>query len=113
MQAIAYKGLKRNSGVGRQRVFKNMPDGTTIPLLESPSRELRDHSVEFNFGYCGSGPAQLALAILLDVTGDPEVSLLYYQWFKEGFIATLGKSWVIEASEVREWLAKEKQEAVK
>jgi hypothetical protein len=34
--------------------------------------DLRRHSEEFNWGYGGSGPAQLALALAADVLGDDE-----------------------------------------
>ena len=37
------------------------------PLNPEPSQELWNHSPDgFNWGYGGSGPAQLALALLLD-----------------------------------------------
>jgi len=39
------------------------------PLAILESLQLRTHSEEFNWGYGGSGPAQLALAILVDFVG--------------------------------------------
>ena len=42
----------------------------------------------FNWGYGGSGPAQLALAILLRAT-DHETAVAYYQAFKWDVIAKL------------------------
>ena len=48
---------------------------------------LRQHSPDgFEFGYAGSGPAQLALAILLDFTEDDELALRNYQDFKFRFV---------------------------
>lgn len=45
--------------------------------------DLRSHSpTGFAWGYLGSGPAQLALAILCDVYDD-ETALAHYQRFKE------------------------------
>jgi hypothetical protein len=39
-------------------------------LDPKPSQEYRNHSPDgFNWGYAGSGPAQLALAIMLKLTG--------------------------------------------
>jgi hypothetical protein len=36
----------------------------------APSQKVYNHSPDgFNHGYCGSGPAQLALAIVLKLTG--------------------------------------------
>jgi hypothetical protein len=55
-------------------------------LLPGPSQKFRNHSPDgFNWGYGGSGPAQLALAIMLAVTGKPDG----YQDFKWEVIATL------------------------
>lgn len=51
-----------------------------------PSQTYRNHSPDgFNWGYGGSGPAQLALAIMLKVKGDSSG----YQDFKFKFIAGL------------------------
>lgn len=50
------------------------------------SLKVRNHSPDgFNWGYAGSGPAQLALAICLIVIGNP----CNYQAFKFDHIATL------------------------
>jgi Family of unknown function (DUF6166) len=43
----------------------------------------------FCWGYNGSGPAQLALALLIDCLGDIEQTKKYYQQFKNDHIATL------------------------
>ncbi|GAI22752.1 unnamed protein product, partial [marine sediment metagenome] len=48
-------------------------------LLPDASQKICDHSPDgFNWGYAGSGPAQLALAILLDVTEDQDFSLAHH-----------------------------------
>jgi hypothetical protein len=55
-------------------------------LDPKPSQKYRNHSPDgFNWGYGGSGPAQLALAIMLKLTGKPDG----YQDFKFRFIAGL------------------------
>jgi hypothetical protein len=55
-----------------------------------PRFDLRYHSPDgFAWGYCGSGPAQLALALLADATGDDEIAQRYYQDFKEEVIAKI------------------------
>jgi hypothetical protein len=71
-----------------------------------PRHDLRNHSpTGFAWGYFGSGPAQLALAILADVTGDDAMALRYYQQFKFDKIAMLARgAWEIDAAEVRQWL---------
>lgn len=58
----------------------------------TPARSLKvyNHSpTGFEFGYGGSGPAQLALAILLDFTNDKDLSIKLYQDFKWQMIANL------------------------
>ena len=72
-----------------------------------PSRKLNDHSTEFNWGYSGSGPAQLSLAILLDMWGDPHMALSHYQQFKEDKVANFGGEWKITGTQIDEWLANE------
>ncbi len=71
-----------------------------------PRFDLANHSpTGFAWGYLGSGPAQLALAILADVT-NPPAAMRHYQAFKHDKIATLGRgAWTIEAADVLEWLA--------
>ncbi len=55
-------------------------------LDPAPSQKVWNHSPDgFNWGYSGSGPAQLALAIVLKLTGKPDS----YQDFKFKFIAGL------------------------
>ena len=52
--------------------------------------EVYNHSPDgFNWSYNGSGPAQLALAILVDLFGNHEEALAVYQQFKEQVIAQL------------------------
>lgn len=54
----------------------------------SPRFDLYNHSpTGFAWGYEGSGPAQLALAILADCAGD-RLALMHYQEFKRRVIAT-------------------------
>ena len=51
--------------------------------LLPPRHDLRNHSPDgFEWGYAGSGPAQLALAICADVLGDDERAQRVYQAFK-------------------------------
>ena len=58
------------------------------PLSARHSQEVYNHSPDgFSWGYAGSGPAQLALAILLTRT-DEETALKIYQDFKFEFVAS-------------------------
>jgi hypothetical protein len=88
-------------------------------LSPVPSLRLRNHSPDgFNWGYPGSGPAQLALALLLDYTGDEQLAERWYQEFKRAYVMTQDEdaSWKIYGHEIRDWLnmkqAKAEQEAL-
>ncbi len=63
-----------------------------------PRLDLRNHSPDgFALGYAGSGPAQLALAILCDALGDDERATRLYQRFKDAVIAGLDRDgpWIL------------------
>lgn len=69
--------------------------GFKMQLLPEESQKLCNHSPDgFEFGYAGSGPAQLALGILLDWCRannlTDQTALDHYQEFKRRFIATMG-----------------------
>lgn len=58
-------------------------------LTPERSLKLRNHSpTGFNWGYDGSGPAQLALAVMLELF-DKETALKHYQDFKFVLIGSL------------------------
>jgi len=68
-----------------------------------PRYDLRNHSPDgYQWGYGGSGPAQLALALLADCVGD-EKALRFYQPFKWQTIANLprGQSWHLDEVYIR------------
>lgn len=69
-----------------------------------PRLELENRSpTGFEWGYAGSGPAQLALALCADALGDDEAAIGIYQLFKFAVIAGLDRSssWATTAAEVR------------
>ena len=74
----------------------------------SPQRSQRivNHSpTGFEWNYYGSGPAQLALAILLDCTNDGETARRGYQRFKDQFIGPAPEEgFTFTESQIRGWL---------
>lgn len=68
----------------------------------NPRRDLWNHSPSgFEWGYVGSGPAQLALAILADHCGDDEEALNFYQRFKWKIVAGFPyRGWTLTSDEV-------------
>lgn len=108
--------IGESTGAGPQKVMvnecsriKDVDSGelTSYELPLEPSLKLWNHSPDgFQWGYQGSGPAQLALAILLDLTDDPNYSVAAHQEFKRAIIATAGKKFVITEPEIRDWMKK-------
>jgi hypothetical protein len=65
--------------------------------------DLSNHSpTGFEWGYGGSGPAQLALAILADALGDDKAALRLHQRYKFMVIGALprDKPWLITHKQV-------------
>lgn len=70
------------------------------------SQKLRSHSPDgFNWGYTGSGPSQLSLAILLELMPQ-EAALNLYHRFKADIISKLDKDhdFNLPVSEVEAWI---------
>ena len=68
----------------------------------NPRLDLWNHSpTGFEWGYCGSGPAQLALAILADHFFDEDQALNFYQRFKWAVIAELPhRGWILTSDQI-------------
>ncbi|MFC5368587.1 DUF6166 domain-containing protein [Salinirubrum litoreum] len=82
----------------RHAIVERLPDRTR--LSPARSRTLRTHSRGFEWGYAGSGPSQLGLAILLDYTRDEAVALDYYQAFTREVITGLDGTWELSTAEI-------------
>ena len=81
---VVYVGYRRR---GRAIVEKQSDQEQLTP---ERSLELANHSPSgFSWGYAGSGPAQLALALLLDYTDDEDVALAEYMSFKTEVVSQL------------------------
>ena len=95
----------RGKKVEYDRIVEIEQNGSVVPLPLEPSLEIADHSPDgFNWGYNGSGSAQLALGILYEVIGDAELARSYYPFFKADHVSRWGERWEISESEVRRWL---------
>jgi len=68
----------------------------------NPRLDLWNHSpTGFEWGYGGSGPAQLALAILADHCGNDKQALNFYQRFKWAVIAELPhRDWTLTSEQI-------------
>jgi hypothetical protein len=101
-------------------------DGVGKALPIGPSQLIANHADEFGWGYLGSGPAQLAVALLAHHTGAtpldkrPDcntasaIALKYYEMFKLDVVATFGDQWTLTSAQIDGWLrAKVNQHATK
>lgn len=113
-----YLGLsesKRWAHVGNVWVMTFEGGGQAMmPLELDPRFDLRNHSPDgFAWGYGGSGPAQLALAILADAV-DATAAEKYYQEFKADVIAPLSQDfgWCLTGNDVIAWLAERSKHGI-
>ncbi len=93
-----------------------------------PVRHIPFHSpAGFNWGYEGSGPADLALAILVDylrespprkgwLAGEPfarwsvhSQAFKHHQYFKRDFIATFADEWELYGMQIDTWLKEQRE----
>lgn len=117
-EAIENKAIKRRQQLEsrsyRSQVGYPSPGDTEVGIFEN-GRAWRllpkcldkvNHSPDgFSWGYHGSGPAQLAFAILFDVTNDADKTQRFYQDYKSIVIAQLGdRPWELTAASVLSWL---------
>jgi len=74
----------------------------------NPRLDLWNHSpTGFEWGYGGSGPAQLALALLADCLGNDEEAVQLHQEFKRQVVANLeGHGWIMTSHEIRAMVRK-------
>jgi hypothetical protein len=103
MATIRYIGRRTKEGVS---VTRESDDGTSQRL---PLRlDLANKSpTGIEWGYNGSGPAQLALAVLSHAVGDRR-ALPNYQRFKFAVVGKLPRmGWVLTREEVTGWFERE------
>lgn len=93
---MTYQGVREGYAV-----FVTVDDHPLNPRLD-----LYNHSPSgFEWGYCGSGPAQLALAILAHHFGNDRQALDTYQRFKWTVVAGLPKrGWKLTTVEINQAL---------
>ena len=98
-----YQGDRTGRGITVTAVREE--NGSTDEPLQ-PRTDLLNHSpTGFDWGYPGSGPAQLALALLADLTGDGEYAVRNHQEFKSDVVAViLHDKWTILGQEIQGWV---------
>lgn len=106
MSPVVYVGYRDDSGTAH--VAKHIDE--LEPVALNLRTDLRLHADAPEWAYQGSGPRQLATALLADVMGD-ETALELAQRFKREVIARLPREgFEITAEAVEEWAKKIEQE---
>ena len=91
-----YRGT-RTSGVPSVTVRREQVNKIFQPRLDL----IRHSPLGFDWGHSGSGPAQLALALLAHASGSDQFALRHYQVFKHEIVARLPKSgWDLTGAQV-------------
>jgi len=106
---IKYSGRRKRPG--DCEVLRHHADGSYTLL--SARLDLVNHSpTGFEWGYPGSGPAQLAFAILMDHYGRFRLASRLYQTFKARFLAPLeDNEWELVPAEIDSILSDVRPEA--
>lgn len=99
-----YTGERTSNGAVVAVVDLKTHEGRPLPV---GLQHVRHSPTGFEWGYLGSGPAQLAFAILLDHFGDPAPARVYYQTFKREVIATFQfERWELSTDQIAEVITK-------
>lgn len=97
-----YHGGRHPSG--RAYVTVRQP-GERATLLRWRLELYRHSPTGLEWGYGGSGPAQLALALLADATGDENLAISAHQEYKSAVVAGLSQAgWTLSRSQVLAWV---------
>jgi hypothetical protein len=105
-----YRGIPVRSDQGGfiVKVYENgQRKGQPVRILDpAPSRAIWDHADGFTWGHNAAGPAQLALALLLDATGNKDLALDGHQAFMEEVVAKFekGQTWTFTDDQVLAWV---------
>lgn len=95
----SFKGF--DTGVGHNEVVVETDDDRyKLPTCT----EFVNHSPSgFQWGYSGSGPAQLAFAILYDVY-DEDTAERFYQRFKKDVVSSFDGDWFMTEDEIESYV---------
>jgi hypothetical protein len=104
--------MNRNSRITGDQSGRVYIDGKYLDPIKSQS--IWNHSPDgFSYGYCGSGCAQFALALLLEATTKQE-AVKWYQYFKIDCISTFphNKDLDTSAEFIYAWLENKRKEVL-
>jgi len=73
-----------------------------------PVHYVKHSPTGMSWGYGGSGPADLALSLLMECVG-PELTNRYYMDFKWEVVAKLKDDWKLSDEFIKDWINKRKE----
>lgn len=99
-----YKGVRRSDGSVEVFVVEYIPNSDGLERRGCLEHRFRHSHDGFEWGYGGSGPADLAFSILWDYLG-PEIAESCYMEFKWSVVSVLNrKEWTLTTGEIDQWL---------
>lgn len=98
MKTKTYIGTRDKDRTAFVTIQGGPNDGGPLP----PRLDLANHSpTGLEWGYAGSGPAQLALALVADATGDDEFAVFIHQRFKFAVVCLLNRDgWTLTSEQI-------------
>jgi hypothetical protein len=99
-----YQGC--GDGAGRVVMVSDsaLEDRRARPLCPDASRTVKDVSEHFGWGGEGPDVLQLALALLLDVSGDADTALKWCERFAATYVGKLSDTWTVPEVDIALWL---------
>lgn len=104
---------RNSSAIEARYIGSRLASGTVVMVQTQQGRWrlkprldlMRHHPVGFDWAHTGSGPAQLALALLAHASGNDEFALEHYQVFKHEIVARLPRNgWELTSQQVLQML---------
>src|SRR5271165_374352 len=86
-----YKGDRTIDGIAVTVNGAALPERTDIKAISDSG---------FEWSYEGDAPAQLALAIVADYTGDAQAALRFYEPFMKNIVANFDNEWEMTGEDV-------------
>jgi len=81
-------------------------------LIRPLKHYIRHSPTGFEWGYAGSGPADLALSILWDYLGEEPYRSLYMD-FKWDFVSGWQDEWQIDSYQIQDWIKAKEINSIK
>ena len=101
-----YSGVRGPEGCVVRVRDSAYPERDDNPHVLDPgdSRAVVDYCERFDWGTTEPAALQLAVALLLDVTGEPEKARLWSQLFATKYVNSLPADWTVPELDIDLWL---------